>query len=349
MRRKTLVIVCLLVIALMVASAIPVGAKGKPPKDPPPDGGDDPTGTIFFHINDDSGSHIYTMNADGSSKTLQVQYVAGMQAMSLQTHNGHYWYIGFVQTTGTHPDDTFQTQLWAFSDDGSNSVMLLDDTTMAYDTWNGPPVWLTGDAFISWAALKWGVDDEVAEAGIYKAAITFATANGDPEITTPTLQWSTPTYFHKGYGEYTPDASYPNWTADMTKIVFSSPTNGVTVVDLSTVPATVTIIGNGLGVAQFSPDGSKLLHGVNGVLYVMDIDGSSRTAIVTPRDSKKTSKYVAKAYWSPDSKFIVYTIMTINRMNRNVDATIFAIGADGSGNSGLTNSINDQCWSREWR
>ncbi len=130
MRRKTLVIVCLLVIALMVASAIPVGAKGKPPKDPPPDGGDDPTGTIFFHINDDSGSHIYTMNADGSSKTLQVQYVAGMQAMSLQTHNGHYWYIGFVQTTGTHPDDTFQTQLWAFSDDGNNSVMLLDDTTI---------------------------------------------------------------------------------------------------------------------------------------------------------------------------------------------------------------------------
>ena len=70
MRRKTLVIVCLLVIALMVASAIPVGAKGKPPKDPPPDDGSDPTGTIYFHVMDDDASYIYTMNPDGSDKTL---------------------------------------------------------------------------------------------------------------------------------------------------------------------------------------------------------------------------------------------------------------------------------------
>jgi len=141
-----LVVVCLFVIALMVASTVPVGAK-KPPKDPPPDDDNDPTGTIYFHYTDANDVlNIHSMNADGSSKTKEAQWADGMTSMSLKTHGGHYWYVGFIQVDGTHYDGIAKTQLVAIRDDNGASETLLDDDSMSYDRWNGPPVWLNGDA-----------------------------------------------------------------------------------------------------------------------------------------------------------------------------------------------------------
>jgi predicted transcriptional regulator len=69
MERKTMVFLCLLVIALMVASAVPAGAK-KPPKDPPPDDGDStgPTGTIYYLGDQHDDGRVWTMDGDGKLK-----------------------------------------------------------------------------------------------------------------------------------------------------------------------------------------------------------------------------------------------------------------------------------------
>jgi hypothetical protein len=69
MRRKTLVIVSLLVVALMVASTVPVGAK-KPPKDPPCDGSGG-MGTINNQQYDEvDGGSQWTMDASLISHTM---------------------------------------------------------------------------------------------------------------------------------------------------------------------------------------------------------------------------------------------------------------------------------------
>ena len=347
-----MVIVCLLVIALMVASTVPVGAK-KPIK-PPPDGGSDPTGTIFYSnadANDDF--NIYSMNADGSSKTKEVQWVDGMDAMSLKKHgdDGNYWYAGFIATNDDpHPDGVAKTELYAIQDDGLKSKVLWDDPYMSYDDWNGPPVWLTGDSHLSWAALKWAEDDTIDEAGIYKAAITFS--DGVPSMSTPTLVWSTGTYSHGGGNWYTPDVSCPNWSLDGTKVVMASVENGGTVVDLTDIDEPVETVLGGSIFPKWSPDGTKLAYSYNHKeLRVMNPDGTGDTELTSIKSSKKRTKDIMRFDWSPDSKFLMYTVVTFSLMTWDRSADIFTIGVDGTGNTCLTNGINgpDWFWGRDWR
>jgi len=350
-RRKILIFVCLLVIALMVASTVPVGAK-KPIK-PPPDGGSDPTGTIFYsHSDANDDYNIYSMNADGSSKALLVQATAGMDALSLKTHmGGHYWFVGFIPTTGSHPDGVIKTQLVAIRDDNTKSVVLLNDPTMSYNDWNGPPCWLSDDEHLSWTALKWTEDGDMIDIGIYKVEISFGTSDDDPELTsTPTVVWSAGTYYHSGGKYYTPDISYPNWSSDGEKIAMKSMDHDRTVVDFSIVPTKVTHI-SGYGLIFWSPDGTKLAYGISGDLHVMNPDGSDDTTLITHRSSKKISKDMKRVGWSPDSKFLMYTISSFKLMTWDESAKLYTIGVDGSGNTCVSSgiSVSDSVWGRCWR
>ena len=352
MRRKTLVIVSLLVIALMLVSSVPVGAKGKPSKDPP-GGGDDPTGTIFYgHTDTDDVYYIYSMNADGSSKTKEVQWVDGMDGLSIKTHkDGHYWYVGFVRTTGSHPDGVSKTKLVAIRDDNGKTVTLLDDPTMSYDDWNGPPVWLSNDGHLSWSALKWASGDTIAEAGIYKADITWGDNDDDPDMSTPILVWSTSTWNHGAYALwYTPEVSDPSWTADGKKVVMFSIDNDNTVVNFNTVPPTESHY-DFLGWPLVSPDGTKLAYQWSDKLHVVDLDTSDDTILISYKSGKKVSKNMKNVRWSPDSKHLMYTISSWNLNNWDESAKVYTIGVDGTGNTCVSNGItvSDSVWGRYWR
>ncbi len=343
-----MVVVCLLVIALMVASTVPVGAK-KPPKDPPPDDDNDPTGTIYFLYTDANDVlNIYSMNADGSSKTKEVQWADGMTSMSLKTHGGYYWYVGFIKTEDTHPDGIAKTELWAIRDDNGDSEMLLGDDSMSYDRWNGPPVWLNGDAQLSWAALKWAVDDTIDEAGIYKAAITFS--DGVPSMSTPDLVWSTDPYYHSGYKYYTPEVSYPSWNPDGTKVVMFS-VDGRTVVDFTGDEPTDTVMSGYTTTAFWSPDGTKLAHLTGHKLYVMNPDGTGDTLLVSPKSNKANDNFFRTIRWSPDSKFLMYSNCFFSPRTWKGYADVFIIGVDGSGNTCLTRDLTtpDYIYGRDWR
>ena len=335
-----MVMVCLLVIALMVASTVPVGAK-KPPKDPPPDEGSDPTGTIFYTHGDANGDlNIYSMNPDGSSKTKEVLWVDGMDAMSLEKHkDGHYWFIGFIPTTGSHPDGVSKTKLVAIRDDNDKTVTLLEDPTMSYDEWNGPPCWLSDDEHLSWAALKWTEDGEIVDVGIYKAEISFGTSDDDPELSpTPTLVWSTGTFHHGQGWWYTPEVNVPRWSPDGLKFVMHSIENGCTLVDFSTGEGVDTILG-GLGAAFWSPDGTKLAYAYTGKLHVMNIDGTDDTVLITYRTNKKVSRDMRNVRWSPDGEYLMYNVLTFKLTTWEASSEIYVIGADGSGNTCLTQDI----------
>ena len=341
-----MVVVCLLVIALMVASTVPVGAKKPPPGDDT-----DPTGTIYFHYTDANDVlNIYSMNADGSSKTKEVQWADGMTSMSLKKHgdDGNYWYVGFIKVDGTHPDGIPKTELWAIRDDNGDSELLLDDDSMSYKGWNGPPVWVNGDTHLSWAALKWADATTIEEAGIYKAAITFS--DGVPSMSTPDLVWSTDPYYHSGNEYYTPEVSYPSWNPDGTKAVMFS-VDGRTVVDFTGVEPTDTVMSGYTTTAFWSPDGSKLAHLTDHKLYVMDPDGADDTLLVSPKSNPAKDNVFRTIRWSPDSKFLMYSNCFWSPRTWIGYADVFIIGVDGSGNTCLTRDLTtpDYIYGRDWR
>jgi len=55
--------------------------------------------------------------------------------------------------------------------------------------------------------------------------------------------------------------------------------------------------------------------------------------------------------WSPDSKFLMYTISSFKLMTWDESAELYTIGVDGSGNTCVSNgiSVSDSVWGRCWR
>ncbi|MCK5252499.1 MAG: PD40 domain-containing protein [Thermoplasmata archaeon] len=347
MRRKTLVMVCLLVIALMLVSTVPAGAK-KPPKDPP-GGGTGPTGTIFYMQNEDvGGASIWSMDADGTDKTEVTDVVSGVEGMmsiSLEKHkDGHRWFVYFVRTTGTHPDGKAQTELWAIRDDGTGAKKLWSDPSMVYMTWCGPIVWVSGDAFVSWASWKVAAGGTVSDAGIYKASISFGTTgDGAPSIGTPSLAWSTGTYHFNSPDEYRTAGRYPHWSTDGEKVVFADLNVGRTVVDFSGESPVKTVLG-GTGSARWAPDGTKLAYIKNKALHTMDPDGTDDATLFTLRSNKATIKSMDKPLWSPDSKFLAYTEESLKKATLGISADVYIIGVDGKGNNCVANDVSTADW-----
>jgi hypothetical protein len=293
------------------------------------------------------------MNADGSSKTKLTETDVATNAMSLLKHDGHYWYIGFEDETGPNPDGSVHKELFAFRDDNGKTVQLTDDDNMVWLRWNGPPVWLTGDDYISWGAVKWGTDasgaDVVVEAGFYKAAFTFGTSGDDPALSsTPSLVWSTGSRYHTGYETYHPNGYYPNWSADMSMIVYGKPNSGINLVDLSTQSETVIAQG---GDSQISPDGTKIVFSTGNELKVVDLDGTGAILLAKVKDTRWQMSLRAPK-WSPDSMFIAYSkTQTIINSNYNARGDVYIIGVDGSGVECLTKGVNTDGmkYTRAWR
>jgi hypothetical protein len=335
--------VCLLVIALMLVSSVPVAAKGKPPKDPP-DGGSKPTGTIFYlQIETGVGSSIWSMDGDGTDKTEVTDVVSGsegMMSISLEKHDGdHYWYVYFLRTMGTHPDGNPQTQMWAIRDDNTKATKLMDDTSMVYMGWNGPIVWVSGDAFVSWASWKVAADGTVSDPGIYKASITFGTTDDAPSLGDISLVWSAGTYYFKSSDEYRTAGVNPRWSADGEKVVFADLNFGRTVVDFSGGSPAKTVLG-GSGSALWSPDGSKLAYIRNDALHTMDPDGTDDATLHTLRANKATIKSMGSPFWSPDGKFLAYTEISLKKATFQITADVYIVGADGKGNTCVANDIS---------
>jgi len=348
MRRKMLMIVCLLVIALMVVSTVPVGAK-KPPKDPP-GGGSGPTGTIFYmQLESGVGSSIWSMDADGTDKTEVTDLVSGVEGMmsiSLEKHDGdHYWYVYFVRTTATYPDGKSKTQMWAIRDDNTKATLLMDDPSMVYMNWNGPIVWVSGDAFVSWASWKVDAEGTVSAAGIYKASISFHTTDDIPlSMGDPFLVWSTGTYYFKSSDEYRTACRYPYWSADGEKVVFADLNVGRTVVDFSVDGSPdITLLG-GTGSARWSPDGSKLAYTKNDALHTMDPDGTDDVTLLTVRTNKATIKSVEMPFWSTDGNYLAYTETSLKRATFGITADVYIVGADGKGNTCVANDVSTGGW-----
>ncbi len=151
MKRKTLVFVCLLVIALMVASTVPVGAKKPPPKTTP-------EGTLYIQYPDSDINWVWSMDTDGTNMAKEHSYKGEYFSMSRSQHGGDWWYVGWKAVGGSYPDGEPRWELFAESDDGQTK-QLTDDANMEVNRLGIKPVWGLDDDTVTWS--YYDEDDDV--------------------------------------------------------------------------------------------------------------------------------------------------------------------------------------------
>jgi Tol biopolymer transport system component len=144
----------------------------------------------------------------------------------------------------------------------------------------------------------------------------------------------------------------PRWSADGTKIVFTS--DRITTADADgsqeiwimnadgTGQTQITFYLNSVGVSHpaFSPDGSKIVFSSSQPpsttynIWVMNVDGSNQQQLTTSEDSGPV--------WSPSGSKIVF------ESRRTGDLEIFVMNSDGSGQTDISNSPSDNDMFPEW-
>lgn len=131
---------------------------------------------------------------------------------------------------------------------------------------------------------------------------------------------------------------HPAWSADKTKITFTS--------NLNPVNEIYTIDGNGsnrirltslnvdTGVSVYSPDGSKIAFQTtkdgNWEIYTMNSNGTNLLRIT----NNSFNDYVPA--WSPDGSKIIFT------SNRDGDYDIYTVSSNGSNLTNLTNNTSNE-------
>ena len=336
MKKLYAIFVCLLVIGtILTAAAVVVAKKPENPGGGGGGGGPEPTGTIFFKYSDGTDYSVWSMNADGSSKTKQKVIGTGVQSLSRLKHGDHYWYIGYAAVDGTYPDGFQRYELFAVRDDSSVPVQLTDDATLSISNEWVEPVWGPEDGSISWVAKRFS-GDTITEAGIYTASTTF---DGNGELTsigTISLLWECGLRYNSGYDMYHPTINYFKWSPDGDKLVVQYE-NHLYIADLSA--NTETFLTNGYK-PEWSPDGSKILYEDLFGIYTINIDGSGVQTILEVSNSQGWQHSPRDIIWSSDGNFISYTLQVTTLNNWIMyKGYIYIVGADGSGNKCLTKGL----------
>lgn len=354
--KKTAVLMCLLLVSSMMLTTAAVSAK-KPDK-PPGGGGSDATGRIFFHMYDDNDDlYIYSIDPDGGNKVKENLIVPGIQSLSWEKHNGHYWYVGLISITDeTYPNGEPRYEIYAIRDDNTMGFQMTDDENMAFPTtnWGGQPKWVPGDDSISWVASYWtpvtGGSPTQGSYGIYTAEVEYDISGNVAGLGDPSFDYDAG-YYH--YSTETEDLYYPDvrgydWSPDLDEIVFQR-TGGYIYIDSVPESSSPTQLVQGYG-PKWSPDGTMIAFGRSHEISVINVDGTGEVNLVTVKNTKGAFKNVWAYHWSPDSEYLVFTIYERNRHTWASKTTIYTIEPDGTGKSAISGlSIGVWKYSRDWR
>jgi TolB protein len=124
-------------------------------------------------------------------------------------------------------------------------------------------------------------------------------------------------------------AIYPAFSPDGKSVVFAQSTGahneGLWIVDANGRNQRYIAHGDGCTNTVFSPDGTQLACLRKEALFVVNVDGSGRTALVRPSFGAE-----GKIDWSPDGSRILFSS----------GRRVFTIGPDGTGRIRLTRGMN---------
>jgi dipeptidyl aminopeptidase/acylaminoacyl peptidase len=236
------------------------------------------------------------------------------------------------------------------TDNEQKIVQLTDDATL--DTHGAE--WLLGDGFISFIGRRWtsdAPDATVADGGIYVMPLAFDTDGniiGLGELpTTPTIPLPLVTDENPLPGvepHPQPDVIYYSWDPTVTKFVYQKLSDhyGVWVADID---GTETMISRDPGhMAEWSPDGSRIVYQVSGGFVTIKPIEKSRLWLL--RDTSTWHFY--HAFWSPDSNYLVFT----GQATAGGEREIFRVNANGGGLVQLTQAPYGGYtteWNAGWR
>lgn len=262
------------------------------------------------------------MNSDGTGKTALGLGMFGSPSRVL--YGNRRWFIyTYVIPDQYYPDGvTKRSEVFALREDfdvnlnnnASTKVQLTGDPTLQPQ--GGSTDWVPGGSQISFRARRWSSAEPgatVVEGGIYTASLVFdldgniaglAEQPDAPAISFPLFE-ATP-------GNPWPELADYCWDPSGTQVVYAGYGN----VDLwvaNLLDEHTRIYAGGAYVPQWSPDGLKIVF-TSGGLVTIKPDGTSFKRIV-----RNTATWqFSRAYWSPDSKFLVFTGQQVNATNMDL-------------------------------
>ena len=342
-KKKMAVLMCLILVSSMVLTTAAVSAK-KPPK-PPPEPEPTPEGTLYILYPDDGVNWVWSMDADGSNMAKDHQWGGG--TLSRSQHGGHWWYIGWKAVGGTYPDGEPRWHIYAHRDDGLMEVQLTTDGNMEMNYLSIEPCWGHDDSYISWSAMIWDVDvsgnDEVREAGIYSASVTWD-ANGDMTgLGTIDRIYTSGHYSSPNGRKWVYAREHMDWSPDGTKMVFLwydevEGAISMVVYDESSSTTTDLVVG---GWPRWSHDGNYIAYTRSYSLYIIKTDGTGETKLLSGGSKGNTRTSVHYWDWSLDSKYLSFRLVTTNtRKIGTGDSDIYIVNLSGT-KTCLTSSLND--------
>lgn len=359
MKRILAILVCLLFLASGLGISAVVLAAPPDKCEPWPEckgGGEEPpppAGTIYFAYNDGSGYALWTMKADGTEKTkLSVGPCDDNGSMkfgktSRLKHNDHYWIVRFCGVEGRYPDGEGRRELFAVRDDNAMSLQLTNDPNIQPEWYRRNLAWGADDVSISWGAKRWVCDPdcEIAEFGLYDAAVSYDASGDIVGLGDPVLIWDTGYVFFDG--RYAADMQHLDWSPDGNKIVFMRMSMGLTlhVVDLGA--SSESYLTDGYG-PQWSPDGSKIAFVSEDDIRTINPDGTGEQIIVEDKDSHRWDMRAEYPQWSPDSAYLAYRLYKLST-RQGMQSDLYRVVADGSDNTCLTRDIDNPWLTIGWR
>jgi len=257
--------------------------------------------------------------------------------------------VGWKAETGYYPDGQPRFHIYAAREDGQNEVQVTTNDDMELNYLCIDPIWGRDDGYISFSAMVWDVDasgnDYVKEAGIYTASVTWDSnddVSGIGTVGSPIYSCEVFTSTSALRWPYARD--YMDWSPDGKKMVFmewDADTSGLNIMIFDTTTDTISKLTDGI-YPKWSPDGDKIAFGRGGYhLYVINIDGTGETELVTAV-SKKTQRGRVETWdWSPDSGFLSYHYKVTNTQTYSLIVNgVYVVSMSGSSDC-VTDSWND--------
>ena len=267
-------------------------------------------GKIAFVRHLSGGSHIFTVNPDGSEVT-QVTESPGYDYGPAWSPDGAK--IAFTRTdVVTMPGQTGQSDIWAVNSDGSGLTKLTNDPGI-----DGDPAWSPDSAQIAFSSYREGVENfEIFAMNSDGSVLRQLTNAGDGYVSASpswspdgatiafarggqTIQSDICVMSAYGGGEVkltsTPEfESSPDWSPDGSTIVFTrdSQSFGSGIFSVAGTGGDVrqVVTPGGEGDAAWSPDGSEIVYVARGpsgsaAIWTMNADGTDRVLVADNGDS----------------------------------------------------------------
>jgi hypothetical protein len=319
-----LVVAGLVAAISLAASTAPAqkGGGGGGSTTPPPT-----PGKIYYSSAANGTSHQYTMNGDGSAKTLlfstawPYSHGAWSGHPSYGTPGGRRWFV----SVRTHSTETTWTQFAVFtSDSGEEREFQLEPTIPQYNyngymgpAWIfGEARWMPGDSRISILTTYHDENGEIDHRAVYTLQV-IQDSTGNPAGLAPkvfglAVTGGDPSYVDNGINSY-------DWNPDGTAVVFVRGFSHLHISDATGIRHLYTTTnGSGIRMASWAP-GSKnqIAFSQHNELRVINLDGSGVKVIATAtgKNTSTASYFIDRINWSPDTHVLVFDERSATRKN----------------------------------